>query len=173
MSYVKKTCEVLLVSEKSFLSAYQEIKTPISDIQVGDVIKTYDDLSEEWSTDVVTSIHKNKLSNFVDFNIEVGYEGIGYFSINKNPQLQCVVTSSLLTLMGWNSFFPVSHTRPFLTGTPLVNLKRNYRILRNIKPEWQCINSIDFIPCQDELVYSLSLKNHYSYIVGNCVFHTL
>tara|TARA_Y100000389_G_scaffold21353_1_gene18326 strand:- start:8722 stop:9234 length:513 start_codon:yes stop_codon:yes gene_type:complete len=170
MSYVKKTCEVFLVPKKSF---YQFIKTPISDIQIGDVIKTYDDLSEKWSTDVVTAIHKNKLSDFIDFNIELGYEGIGYFSINKNPQFQCVATSSLLALIGWSSFFSLSHNKPFSTGTPLVNLERNFRLLIMGVPEYECIDSIEFIPCQDELVYSLSLKNNYSYIVGGYVMHTL
>ena len=58
MSYVKKTCEVLVISKLQ-----EEIKTPISDIQIGHVIKTYDELSEKWSTDVVMGIHKTKLSN--------------------------------------------------------------------------------------------------------------
>ena len=173
MSYVKKTCEVLLISEPTLISSKSEVPIEICDIQIGDVIKTYDELSEEWTTDVVTAIHKNKLSNFIDFNIELGYEGIGYFSINKNSQFQCVVTSSLLTLMGWSSFFSLSHNKPFSTGTPLVNLERNHQVLVLGIPEYQCINSIEFIPCQDELVYSLSLKNNYSYIVGSYVMHAV
>jgi len=170
MSYVKKTCEVLLVPKKSL---HQFIKTPISDIQIGDVIKTYDELSEEWSTDVVMGIHKTKLSNFVDFNIEVGYEGIGYFSINGNSKFQCVATSSLLTLIGWCSFFPISHNKPFLTGTPLANLERNNQVMIPITSQYERIDSIEFIPCQDELVYSLSLKNNYSYIVGSYIMHSV
>lgn len=173
MSYVKKTCEVLVVTEKDFYSGYQEFKTPISDIQIGHVIKTYDELSEEWSTDVVTGIRKSKLSNFVDFNIEVGYEGIGYFSINGSSKFQCVATSSLLTLIGWCSFFPISHNRPFLTGTPLVNLERNNQVMIPITSQYERIDSIEFIPCQDELVYSLSLKTDYSYVVDNYILHIL
>jgi len=110
------------------------------------------------------------LSDFCEQNIELGYEGIGYFSINSDKNLQCVPSTSFLSLMGWQSFFPIQSLQPYKNGAPIQHLGRN-EVLFRTNSRWTGIESVEFIPCTDEIVYSLSIEKHYTYLVNNFVVH--
>ena len=80
MSYFKGDCKVKVLNKNSLLE-----EKKISDIKVRDTIVSWDDLAEEWTYSKVKEIYSDKkLSDFCEQNIELGYEGIGYFSINSD-----------------------------------------------------------------------------------------
>lgn len=166
MSYFKGDCKVKVLNKNSLLE-----EKKISDIKVRDTIVSWDDLAEEWTYSKVKEIYSDKkLSDFCEQNIELGYEGIGYFSINSDKNLRCTPSTSFLTLMGWQSFFPISSLQPYKNGAPIQYLGRNQVVFKT-NGYWKGIESVEFIPCTDEIVYSLNIKEHYTYLVSDFLVH--
>jgi len=162
MNYFHKDCKVTIIE------SHHEIKKPISDIKVGDILVTYDELSEEWTNKKVTKVLSDKkISDFKNILQNLGYKNIGLFTFN-NLNIKFTPTTSFLTLMGWRAIYPSNDYLPYSAGTPKEVLDLNDNIYK-AKGYWECINHIDFLKCNDDILYSLIVEENHSYLVDDIV----
>lgn len=129
----------------------------IEEIQVGDNIISYDELTKEFKTDIVTNI-------FIHSNIKT----IVKIYLSNNNILYTTPNHPLLSTKGWKSldiigalFIHGVFTTIMKNNDELVGINKNLKII-NIEQN----NNLDNIP-----MYNLSTKNYHTYLVDNLIAH--
>lgn len=152
----------------------------IKDIEIGDVVQSFDEEFSAYTQNEVTAIHNStKLSDHVLRNesveLSIGPDdtqprGMGYFCINDDSDIMFTPEHPFLTKEGWKALSPDVTQEPFSSGTEPQILSESDEVW--IEGDWSPVHQIDFHPCdEDEIVYNITVENTHTYSVAGIIVH--
>jgi len=143
----------------------------INEIEIGDVVRTYNVETSEYGSSTVTQLHNTtKLSDHVSRNESVGGSGMGFWFINGNINVMFTPEHPFWTKDGWKALAPDSSQEPFATEQESKTLKIGDYIFEG--DEWVEVYDIQFASTEeDEAVYNITVENTHTYLVDGILVH--